>query len=200
MMQVGITGGIGTGKSTVCRIFQCLGISVYDADSRAKALMTTDGILQEQIRNEFGSLSFDSEGKLNRQYLASMVFHNPSQLARLNALVHPRVRADYDAWVGAQTGPYVIREAALMYESGADRTVDFMIVVTAPEALRISRIKSRDPHRQEEDIRAIMSRQWPENKKTAKADAVIVNDETTSVIQQVLKLHERFTYGNQKGV
>ncbi len=200
MLQVGITGGIGTGKSLVCAIFKCLGIPVYDADSRAKELMTTDGILVSQIKKEFGNLSYDEAGVLNRVYLAQAVFSDDEKRQRLNALVHPRVAVHYQAWVAAQKSPYVVREAALMYEAGADRTVDFMIVVMAPEALRIKRITARDPHRTQTDIQHIMARQWPEEEKQKRAQAVIVNDETQLVIPQVLKLHERFLRGNQKHV
>ncbi|MCU0419034.1 MAG: dephospho-CoA kinase [Cyclobacteriaceae bacterium] len=200
MFHVGITGGIGTGKSLVCDIFKCVGIPVYDADSRAKELMTTDGILVSQIKKEFGTLSYDEAGGLNRVYLARVVFGEEEKRQRLNALVHPRVAMDYQAWASAQQSPYVLREAALMYEAGAYRTVDFMIVVTAPEALRLQRVRQRDPHRTAADIQNIMARQWPEEEKIKRADAVIVNDETQLVIPQVLKLHERLLRGNQKDV
>lgn len=200
MFHVGITGGIGTGKSMVCAIFKCLRIPVYDADSRAKELMTTDGILVSQIKKEFGNLSYSEAGVLNRTYLAQTVFGEEEKRQRLNALVHPRVAVDYQAWASGQKSTYVVREAALMYEAGADRTVDFMIVVTAPEALRIQRVRQRDPHRTEKDIQNIMARQWPEDEKRKRADAVITNDETQLVIPQVLKLHERFLRGNQKHV
>lgn len=197
-LQVGITGGIGSGKSLVCRIFACLGIPVYDADSRAKVLMTTDGILVEQIKKEFGNLSFGADGSLNRTYLAAEVFSRPERLEKLNQLVHPRVAEDYQRWAsGQQLAPYVIREAALMYEAGADKTVDRMIVVRAPEALRIQRVLQRDRNRTEDEVRNILNRQWPEEEKVKRADFLIDNDETQLVIPQVLSLHEKFCQRNQ---
>jgi dephospho-CoA kinase len=197
-LQVGVTGGIGSGKSLVCRIFAALGVPVYDADSRAKVLMTTDGILVEQIKKEFGNLSFGAEGSLNRTYLAAEVFSRPERLETLNRLVHPRVAEDYQRWAsGQQHAPYVIREAALMYEAGASQTVDRMIVVTAPESLRIQRVLHRDRHRTEQDVRNIISRQWPEEEKVKRADFLINNDETQLVIPQVLALHEKFCQRNQ---
>jgi dephospho-CoA kinase len=194
--QVGITGGIGSGKSVVCRIFKTLGIAIYDADSRAKELMTTDGILIHEIKKEFGNLSYHPDGKLDRSFLARMVFQDDARLKKLNELVHPRVAIDYQHWVEDQKSPYVIREAALLYETGADKLVDFMMVVSAPESVRIARVLKRDVHRTEADVKAIMARQMPEEEKIKRADAVIVNDERQALLPQVLKLHERLLYRN----
>lgn len=193
-LQIGITGGIGSGKSLICKIFQCLGVSVYDADSRAKYVMTTDGILISQIKKEFGDLSFGSDGSLNRKYLSEMVFNDPERLAVLNGLVHPRVRLDWTQWVEDHLDePYLLREAALLFEAGASAVVDKVIVVTAPEAMRIARVLRRDTHRTEEQIKDIMQRQWPENEKIRRADFVIHNDERELVVPQVIKLHRLFS-------
>jgi dephospho-CoA kinase len=194
--QVGITGGIGSGKSVVCRIFKTLGIAIYDADSRAKELMTTDGILIHEIKKEFGNLSYHPDGKLDRSFLARMVFQDDARLKKLNELVHPRVAIDYQHWVEDQKSPYVIREAALLYETGADKLVDFMMVVSAPESVRVARVLKRDVHRTEADVKAIMARQMPEEEKIKRADAVIINDDRQALLPQVLKLHERLLCGN----
>jgi dephospho-CoA kinase len=195
-LQIGITGGIGSGKSLVSKIFACLGISVYDADSRAKYVMTTDRILIEQIQKEFGTLSYDSKGVLDRKYLAEKVFNDPMQLARLNALVHPRVKLDYENWVAVQNAPYVIKEAALLYESGSAMELDKIIAVYAPEALRIKRVLKRDTHRSAQAIADVMHNQMNDEEKRNKADFVIINDDTQLVIPQVLQLHQRFNSVN----
>jgi dephospho-CoA kinase len=140
-IQIGITGGIGTGKSLVCQIFHVLGVPVYDADSRAKKLMTTDGILIDQIKKEFGTLSYDEKGDLNRELLGKAVFNQPDKLARLNALVHPRVAYDYNQWINEQRGAnYCLKEAALLFEAGSYQLLDKIIVVSASDELRIKRV------------------------------------------------------------
>ncbi|MDZ4715549.1 MAG: dephospho-CoA kinase [Cytophagales bacterium] len=192
-LEVGITGGIGSGKSLVCRVFQSLGVSVYDADSRAKSLMTTDGILIRQIQKEFGTLSYRPDGSLDRAYLARVAFEDPLRLQQLNALVHPRVASDYAQWADTHRDEaYLIREAALLFEAGVNTTLGKMVVVYAPEDLRVQRIRARDPQRNETDIRHIMKNQWPEEEKMKRADYVIYNDEQKPLIPQVIHLHEIF--------
>ena len=194
MLQIGITGGIGSGKSTVAAIFRSLGIPVYDADSHAKALMTTDGILKDLIQKEFGTLSFTEKGQLNRQYLAKEVFPNPEKLKRLNQLVHPRVAEDYVDWVNTKSSgsvSYVIKEAALLYDSGSDQMLDQVVVVTAPKELRKQRIRERD-RRSDFEIEEIMKRQMPQEEMAEKADHVVINDGKQLVIPQVLNLHDFF--------
>lgn len=191
-LQIGITGGIGSGKSLVCKVFHSIGAPVYDADSRAKNLMTTDGILIEQIRKEFGNLAYHSDGALNRKHIGEAAFRDPARLEKLNALVHPRVAADYSRWVSEQSYAYVLKEAALLFESGTYRGLDKVIVVTAPENIRIARVLKRDSGRTEEMIRNIMKNQMQEEEKVRKADYLIINDETKLVIPQVVELHQRF--------
>jgi dephospho-CoA kinase len=192
-LQIGITGGIGSGKSLVCRIFQVLGVPVYDADSRAKSVMTTDGILITQIKKEFGVLSYHENGAVNREYLAKEVFSNPEKLKILNQLVHPRVNVDYARWLTEQQGrPYVLKEAALLYESESYQQLSKIIVVYAPEELRIKRVLDRDKHRTAEQVKAIIHNQLKDEEKKERADFVIVNNETTLVIPRVLELHEQF--------
>ena len=197
-LQVGITGGIGSGKSLVSRIFEHLGIPVYDADTHAKNLMSTDSTLIEQITKEFGSNAYKKDGSLDRGYLSSTTFGKKDRLEKLNDLVHPRVAADYSRWSNDHSGfPYVLREAALLYEIGADASVDKMIVVSAPENLRINRIVVRDPQRTIEQIKAIISSQWPEDDKLKRADYVVYNDDQKMVIPQVLDIHRKLMTWNR---
>jgi dephospho-CoA kinase len=191
--QIGITGGIGSGKSLVCQIFGTLGVPVYDADSRAKSVMTSDGILISRIKKEFGSLAYGADGNLNTQYLAQTVFGNERRLQVLNNLVHPAVAADYKKWLEQKMAcAYVIKEAALLFESGSNTALNKVIMVYAPEELRIKRVLQRDAHRSRQQLKAIISSQLSDEEKRNRADFVIVNDETQLVIPQVLKLHELF--------
>ncbi len=192
-LQVGITGGIGSGKSLISRIFSCLDVPVYDADSRAKALMATDGELAAAIKKEFGPLSYRPDGTLDRSYMSKVTFGKSDRLEKLNNLVHPRVAEDYQRWLKAHSkSKYVLREAALLYEAGSYKTIDRMIVVSAPENLKIKRVLARDPHRSRDEIKAIMSSQWPDEEKLKRADFVIYNDNQHLVIPQVLMLHNQF--------
>jgi dephospho-CoA kinase len=196
-LEIGITGGIGSGKSLVTKIFHQLGAPIYDADSHAKKLMTTDGILISQIKKEFGDLSYNTDGSLNNVYLANHVFHDEKKLQTLNSLVHPRVAIDYKNWVEQnRSARYVIKEAALLFEANSYKQLNKIIVVSAPEELRIRRVLSRDKHRTVEQIKGIVEKQMPEDEKLKRADYIIVNDETTPVIPQVLDLHHKFTESN----
>ncbi|MEJ0055462.1 MAG: dephospho-CoA kinase [Bacteroidota bacterium] len=190
-LQVGITGGIGSGKSLISRIFKSLGVPVYDADSHARNLMSTDALLIDQIKIEFGDDAYKKDGSLDRGYLSFATFGKKDRLEKLNSFVHPRVAADYARWSDERSGfPYVLREAALLYEIGADASVDKMIVVSAPEDLRINRIIQRDPQRTIEQIRAIINSQWPEEEKLKRADYIIYNNDSRMVIPQVLEIHQ----------
>lgn len=191
-LQIGITGGIGSGKSLVSRIFNLLGVPVYDADSRAKSIMTTDGILVSQIKKEFGVLSFRADGSVNREYLAEHVFSDPEKLKRLNRLVHPRVGEDFSRWVKEQDSVYILKEAALLFEAGSNTALDKIIVVSAPEELRITRVLQRDKHRTAQQVRDIIRNQLKEEEKVKRADYIIVNDESRLLIPQVLELHRQF--------
>ncbi len=190
--QVGITGGIGSGKSLVCKIFQSLGVPIYDADSHAKTLMTTDGILITNIQKEFGHLSFNSDGSVNRSYLGETVFNNPEKLKKLNELVHPRVREDYVRWLDANGNhQYVLKEAALLFETGSNKDLNKIIVVHAPESLRIDRVLTRDAHRTKELIQEIIKNQMEDEEKMRLADFILYNDENQLLIPQVLGLHKK---------
>jgi dephospho-CoA kinase len=191
-LQIGITGGIGSGKSLACRIFNLLGVPVYDADSRAKSLMTTDGILVSQIKKEFGVLSYRADESLNREHLAEHVFSDPEKLKTLNALVHPRVGEDFERWAGEQNTPYVLKEAALLFEAKSNQALDKIIVVQAPEGLRIARVLQRDKHRTAQQVKDIIRNQLNDEEKLKLADYILVNDESRPLIPQVLDLHKRF--------
>jgi len=188
MVKVGITGGIGSGKSTVAKVFEVLGIPVYYADDAAKRLMNEDAAVKEKLVVAFGKDIY-SNGQLNRHYLSSLVFNDKEKLALLNAIVHPATIADADKWMQQQTTPYAIKEAALIFESGAEKHLDKVIDVYAPASLRIQRIMQRDTI-SEEAITARMNMQMKEEIKMQLCDYVIINDEQELVIPQVLKIHE----------
>lgn len=192
MLQVGITGGIGSGKSTVCKIFQTLGVPIYDADSQAKRLMATDKALVASIKEEFGEGSYLPNGDINRAHLAEKAFSSTELTKKLNALVHPAVAKDYATWAGVQTSAYTIKEAALLIESGSYQQLHKLIVVTAPIDLRIARIKKRDPFRSESEIKNIMAKQLSDQEREARADFLIKNNESELLIAQVLELDKYF--------
>lgn len=189
MLKVGITGGIGSGKSTVARIFEVLGTPVYYADIEARRLMNTDEGLKSSIIKNFGEESY-KDGALNRAYISSLVFNNPSQLDLLNSLVHPATMKDGEAWMHRQTTPYAIHEAALIFEAGVNERLDYVIGVFAPLDLRIKRTIERDKTSEEEVIKR-MNRQFKEEKKMELCDFAIMNDEQQLVIPQVISLHEK---------
>lgn len=189
MLAVGITGGIGSGKTTTCRIFEVLGIPVYYADIRAQELMVQSPQLVAQIKELLGAEAYLPDGRLNRKYVGTQIFADEAKRLALNGLVHPAVGADARAWQTKQTdAPYSLQEAALLYESGGDKRVDKMIVVTAPEDLRIERVIQRDGLKADE-VRARMSRQLPDVEKVSRADYVIYNDGEQSLVTQVLAIH-----------
>ncbi|WP_045687015.1 dephospho-CoA kinase [Hymenobacter sp. AT01-02] len=203
MLKIGITGGIGTGKSVVCKLFQVLGTPVYDSDIRAKWVMINDIVLRDELRAAFGPDTFDTLGQLNRTYLAKVAFSDPQQVARLNALVHPRVGADFEQWTierQAEGHRYILKEAALLYESGAYRQLDRIITVFAPLALRQTRIQRRDPHRTTDDIQNIIGKQMSEEEKIQRADYMVYNDNEHLLIPQALKLHAEFDALAQQSV
>lgn len=188
MIKIGITGGMGSGKSTVAKVFEVLGIPVYYADDAAKKLMNEDAALKEKLIAVFGKEIYQ-DGILNRTHLSGLVFNNPDKLAQLNSIVHPATIADAESWMQQQHSPYAIKEAAILFESGANKYVDKVIGVYAPIQLRISRVMQRD-NSTEEAVTARMNRQMEEEKKMNLCDYVITNDEQELVIPQVLKIHE----------
>lgn len=192
-LQIGVTGGIGAGKSTVCRVFATLGAPVYYADERAKWLTEHDPILKADITRLLGVQAYDKLGRYNRAWVASQVFAEPVLLDQLNAVIHPRVLADTNRWVAQHTDqPYVIKEAALMRAAGDGNSLNKVIVVQAPVARRIERIRTRDPHRSAHDIQQIIDRQVSDDERLRIADYVLYNDETQLLLPQIVRLHEEF--------
>ncbi|MEY3820281.1 MAG: dephospho-CoA kinase [Bacteroidota bacterium] len=191
MLKIGLTGGIGAGKSTVASIFKVLGVPVFDADATAKNILNTDLFLREQVISAFGSETYKN-GLLDRKYLATLVFNNSEQLAKLNALVHPATIAAMEKWAfGFTDRPYIIKEAALLFEAGTHEGLDYIIGVTAPVELRIARVMQRD-HVLREEVLGRMQHQLDDTEKMKRCNFVIDNNETSLVIPQVLALHEQF--------
>jgi len=193
MLKIGITGSIGAGKSTVAGIFKVLGIPVFDADATAKNILNTDSVLREQIAATFGSETYKN-GLLDRKYLATLVFNNPNQLAKLNALVHPATIEAANIWAKhceEQGSPYILKEAALLFEAGTNVGLDFIIGVTAPVEMRIARVMERD-HVTREEVLKRMQHQLDDTEKMKRCNFVIDNNEVSLVIPQVIALHARF--------
>jgi dephospho-CoA kinase len=198
MMKIGITGGIGSGKSTVCRIFENLGVPVFYADTVAKEIMVSDAVLREGLKAAFGEESFDVAGKLNNKHIAGIVFNNAAELAKLNALVHPAVFRAFDNWLISVPAhiPYILKEAALLFESGSYQSCDHNVLVVAPVAARLKWVMERDAAT-EEQVRARMSKQLSDEDKIKMADFLIRNDESQSLILQVTELHHQFIKNTQ---
>ncbi len=188
MLKIGLTGGIGSGKTTVARIFEVLGIPVYYADAEAKRLMNTDPDLKKKIITGFGPEAY-KEGILDRVWLAAQVFDNADKLNVLNSFVHPVTIRDAESWMKRQTTPYAIKEAALIFEGALEKYFDFIIGVTAPESLRLERTVQRDKISAEQVLKR-MQQQMDEEEKMRRCDFVILNDGIQAVIPQVLKIHE----------
>ena len=191
MLKVGITGGIGSGKTTACQIFEKLGVPVYYADQRAKELMEDDAQLRAEIKQEFGDRVYDDAGHLDRRLLAEIVFKDEEKLVKLNGMVHPAVFRDNQSWneILAKKGyPYVLKEAALLVETGSYRMLDKLIVLSAPEEDRIKRVMARDGST-EEQVRARIRAQMPEEQKVKYADYIIYNDRIMDLVPEVTKIH-----------
>lgn len=188
MFKIGLTGGIGSGKSTVAKVFEVLGIPVYYADDSAKRIMNADKALIQKIKDLFGE-SIYSDGQLNKKQLADIVFNTPEKLEKLNNLIHPATIADAEKWMQQQTSPYTLKEAALIFESGAQQHLDYVIGVTAPAPLRIKRTMQRDGISRE-DVMARMNKQMDDSVKMKLCDFVLINDEQEMLLPQILDLHE----------
>jgi dephospho-CoA kinase len=188
MIKVGITGGIGSGKSVVCNIFRSLGIPFYDADSRAKILMNENRMIQRSLTNYFGNEVYN-KGTLDKVFLAQKIFNNGAALDFVNNVVHPAVKSDFIHWAGQQeNAPYVIEEAALLFESKSYKELDYVITVTCPEELRIQRVMDRDKTTRDK-VEERIKNQLPESEKANKSDFVVVNNDRESLIEQINKIH-----------
>jgi dephospho-CoA kinase len=192
MYKVGVTGGIGSGKSVVCDMLRERGVAVYNSDQRAKELMASDPQLREQLTQRFGEECFEG-GELNRGYLASRVFGNKEELEALNAIVHPRVLEDFEAWAEAEEGLYVVLESAILFESGFDSKVDVTVAVMAPDELRIERTMLRDGVTREQ-VEERMRNQLSDDERCARSKYAVVNIELDELEDDVEQLHRRLSY------
>jgi dephospho-CoA kinase len=192
MLKIGITGNIGSGKTTVSKIFEVLGVPVFYADDEAKKVMVNDTILINELKQTFGALSYFEDGSLNRKHIAGIVFNNDAELKKLNTIVHPAVFRAFDNWMlQFKNAPYILKEAALLFESTSFKMCDKSIMVTAPLAMRIQRVMQRDDLTKDEILNR-EAKQFSEEQKLQLADYVINNDNTALIIPQVLALHEQF--------
>lgn len=193
--RIGITGGIGSGKSFICRLFACLGIPIYDADSRARRLTENHPTIKSRLIDLLGNEVYLPSGEYNRSLVASIVFEKPDLLQALNNIIHPVVGNDSDKWMelmqNSERFPYAIKEAAIMNRAGDSNSLDFVIAVTAPENIRIERVLKRDKHRSEIDIRNIIDRQISEEERLDIADFVIINDNVRPLLSQITSIHRQ---------
>lgn len=189
MIKVGITGGIGSGKSIVCRVFQQLGVVVYRSDEEAKKLYE-ESTVKKQVRKLFGKHIIDGSGNIDKKKLAAIVFRDPVLLKRLNEIIHPAVKEHFRQWLAShKKEKYILKEAAILFESGTNKGLDYIITVSAPVELRIRRTMERDGV-EEAVVLSRIKTQMSEDEKIKRADFVIVNDETQLIIPQVLKIHQ----------
>lgn len=192
MLKIGITGNIGSGKTTVSKVFELLGVPVFYADAAAREVMTNDEELVTGVKQTFGTEAYFEDGNLNRKYIAGKVFNDPAELAKLNALVHPATFRAFDTWAKSFfDAPYLMKEAAILFESGSYKLCDYSIIVTAPKEVRMQRVIARD-NISPTEVESRDARQMPEEEKVKLANFRIKNDDTQLVIPQVLALHQQF--------
>ena len=195
-MVVGLTGGIGSGKSTIAKAFAALGIAVFNSDEQAKALIANNAQVKKRIIAAFGEEAYQN-GEYNRAYIAQIVFNNSEKLAILNGIVHPALAKYFNQWAKKQTSPYVLKEAAILFESGSYKDCDYIITVTAPEEVRIARVMARD-HCTEAQVRARMAQQWSDAQRIALSDAVIENIDLESAKEQVKRINDELRVTNDE--
>lgn len=190
MKIIGITGGIGSGKTLVSSMFRHLGIPVYDADKAVHSLYEHNPDMVRRIAEEIGPDVLDSKGRIDRKKLGTAVFNDEIRLKKLNRIVHPAVRKDFKEWAALhRSAPYLMKEAAILFESNTDKDCDAVITIVAPEELRINRIRNRD-QRSVADIRRVIASQLPDEEKIIRSRFIIRNGETDMVLPQVLSIHE----------
>ena len=189
MLKIGITGGIGSGKTTVSKVFQALGIPVFYSDAEAIKILQSVPV-RKKIKKTFGKEVFDKSEMVDRKLLAKEVFGDTTKLKKLNAIIHPAVAKAFEAWVKKnKTAPYILKEAAILFESGAHKQVDKVITVTAPLLLRIERVMKREGFTKYQ-VKERVKQQWSDKEKIKRSDFVIVNDEKKMIIPQVLEIHK----------
>lgn len=190
MIKVGITGGIGSGKSTVCKVFKVMGIPVFEADSVAKQLMNTDPVMREQLIYLFGTSVYQPDLTIDRKFLSEIVFNNPSLLSKLNEIVHPAVQNAFDEWCQLQDSPYILHEAAILFESGFYKMMDKTIAVVTDEEERIERVMKRDKTSTEQ-VRRRIHNQWSDEQRIKLADFVIGNNDNELIIPQIINIDKK---------
>ncbi|WP_370214331.1 dephospho-CoA kinase [Mesoflavibacter profundi] len=186
---VGLTGGIGSGKTTVAKYFEELGVPVYIADLEAKALMNRSKVIRRKLIALFGNEAY-LENTLNRPFIAQQIFNDKKLLNAMNAIVHPKVASHFKRWVNKQDSPYVISEAAILFENGSYKKYDYIITVTAPEHIRLQRVIKRD-NSNKQKVEAIMANQWSDQEKIKRSDFVIENIDLEQTKIQVRKIHKK---------
>ncbi len=189
MIKVAVTGGIGSGKSVVCKIFEKIGIPVFNADFEAKKLINTSRTIHDKLVSLFGAAIYQSNGDIHRKKMADLIFNDNFALQKVNEIVHPEVRKRFVEWAKEQNSPYIIQEAAIIFESKQTQSFDKIITVTAPLELKIERVIKRDQVSKEEVYKRIQS-QLPDEIKIAKSDFVIMNDEVEMIIPQIIEIHK----------
>ncbi|MBB68755.1 MAG: dephospho-CoA kinase [Flavobacteriaceae bacterium] len=189
MKILGLTGGIGSGKTTVAKMFEALGVPVYNADQSAKMLMQSSQDLKDKIKQLLGEDAY-TENRLNKAFISEKIFNNKALLSQINALVHPEVARDFNSWLTLQTSVYVIKEVAILFETAAEDQFDYILTVTAPEAIRIQRIIERDQIALTK-IKAVISNQLQDSEKTVKSDFVILNTDLNDTKNQVYDIHNK---------
>ena len=191
MLKVGITGGIGSGKTTICNFFDVLGLPIFIADTEAKRIMDSSPIVRSKLILSFGEEIYLPNHALDRKKLAKMVFNSPLLLAKINSIVHPEVHKHFQEWCNRQDSPYIVYEAAILFESGFYQEMDFNILVTAPEEERVKRVLLRE-HTTENDIKNRIAKQWQDNEKEELADFIIANNNRELIIPQLIELDKKF--------
>lgn len=189
MVIVGLTGGIGSGKTTILKCFESFGIPVYIADDEAKALMNRSKVIKRKLIDLFGKSAY-KDGMLNRPYLASKIFNNQILLSKMNAIVHPKVASHFKRWLKKQDAPYIIKEAAIIFENNLESNYNYIITVVADEDLRIKRVMKRD-EASKEKIQSIISNQLLDFEKIQKSDFVITNNDLSSAKTQAFEIHQQ---------
>ena len=187
MIIVGLTGGIGSGKTTVAKAFSALGIPVYIADEEAKKLMRRSKVIKRKLIQLFGDKAYVN-GELNRAFIAGIIFNDKTYLGKMNAIIHPRVAKHFEKWALKQDSAYLIKEVAILFENGGHKDCDFVITVKAPKSIRIERLLKRD-NTTKEKIEAIMKNQWTDSEKVKLSNFVIDNVALQKTQEQVLKIH-----------
>jgi len=190
MLKIGITGGIGSGKTTACKLFELLGIPVYYSDDASKELLRSNAAVKARVLDVFGNSLLDQQGAVDRKTLAAIVFNDTTELDKLNAIMHPAVALDFEHWIKKQAAPYILKEAAILFESGAYQKVDSVITIAAPLELKIQRTIKRDGL-PKEDVLVRIQNQLSDDEKIKRSEFVIYNDDQQLLIPQVLKIHSQ---------